>query len=363
MRSVRDQDNNSKQWLRNRRTTNNGSAISNAVAQVTAAINRSRRRIVTPPMSAELVYPFKIYQMGATNQFQLRGGYIGYRGNYLLPDTNIDGTRAYYNGNNELVLFGCGTDLQGATARAYEGYVYPPAWNLYSELTQNSGAPITIDGIAQADTPVLICSNQPSSSNPLGTSVVWENSNSSGGALWFWIVIKDSETDGPYTELWAGNSVFFETLTKDFGAFFTPEKATDLIYEVIPIGCVLAGEFQICQFQSENLLNRYVLQSHKATQLFNKTDVVSYNMPQRFRGKWSADLLDGSPSSILTFVGDIVIDDRYSKVISGVSNVNMAYIKLPDSSGHQIFNDISNAPSSSWASNGVNWSSFMLNTF
>lgn len=364
--SVRDSGMVSKQWIKDKRDSDNQFAATNALSKLQSDVAKIRRVKAGGymPQDVEPIFPFKIYQMGANNQFQVRGGYIGYRGNYLLPSTTLAGTRNNYNANNELILFGCGTDTQGTfqSGNAYDGYISPSLTSFYDALEQNSGTPITIDAVTQIDTPVLICSNQPSTPNPLGASVILENSDNTGGYLFFWIVIKDSETDGPYTELWAGYSDYFSSLTRDSVTSF-PDYADDNLYEVIPVGCIKGGDFTISQWQSGNLLNRYTLQSHKATQLANASDSVFYNMPQRFRGKWTADLNDGTPTSVLVFVGDIVVDDRYNSSVTGIGNVRMGYIRLPDNSGNSIFNDVATGPSSAYGTANVNWSKFMVQPY
>jgi hypothetical protein len=291
------------------------------------------------------MFPFKIYSPAA-NIIQIRGGLVGFRGNYLLPGTSIAGTRNYYQGNAELPLIAVGTD--NPTGQIAYDYMHSGAApDFFAAESLNTGGTVTVDGTTN---PMLICSNQPGTSNPSNIQI--ELSNASAATEFsFWIKIVDDETDGPYTELWCGSVL---------PLFLTGAAARESI--TFALGSVTidaSGIVSIKQAQVGNLLNRYLELAPFSTNTNNLTN-KQYAIPQVHRGWWNLNQLSGK----MFYAGDIVVDDSDNKVQSGTGIGNFywsyLYIGPMGSNPKEIMNIETQAPNLGFSGGTGKWTRYAL---
>jgi hypothetical protein len=310
MRSVRDQDNNSKQWLRNKQATNNGVTSSNAMSQVTAAINRSRRRIVAPPLTPLTVIPFTLYQYGDWNQFQIRDGFLAARSKYWKSGVKSGGgspTIAAY----DYYLYGNNTALPDGYMGNYENLLSVildgegiDAYGYNAQPSASSGASVTLS---------LLSDTIISGYDTIGNVVNYGSVKLAdvGAIDWsaldyqasFWIEVIDDSTTGffyrVYGRMWNNN-----------GSGITQQVAFPQGENIYPIGSVrfvaAAGEPIYSQFLIGNKTNRY-----------NSGNLI-------YRGKWSADSLSGQ----VFYPDDMVYDDTaayLTKSITGGGGGSFTY--------------------------------------
>lgn len=347
--SSRDDRNNSHLWKRGVQHSEQFHETNQGLQRVMREVGKMKRRIVggfVPQKPQAVMFPFKIYNPpgAAANVYQVRGGLVGFRGNYILPDMTISQTRQQYQGNYELPLIASGTDIVNSA------YLYAFSdIDFESDPIKNTGPTITIDNTAIN---FLIASNKPSAATPAGgTFTIKGNVGISQVSLWVKII--DDSVNGPYCELWANSNVGggFEQI---FGRGFIPPSTTFSYQEqTFAVGIIICNPdgsaLTISQSQTSHLLNRYLEVSPKPS---NETDDTNASpkfngIGQINRGAWVQNALSGK----IFYPGDIVIDDRTSTVLalspSGGLAINKSWIYFGRSAqgyGMNIETDIGASP-------------------
>lgn len=273
------------------------------------------------------MFPFKIYNPpgAASNVYQVRGGLVGFRGNYLLPSMTIAQTRKLYQGNYELPLIAGGTDIQKTP------YLYAQSGGIDFEAdpTLNTGATVNLNA---TDTNFLVASNSPVATVPAGGTITI-TPNIGITQVSFWVKIIDHSTNGPYCELWANTAA--TVVQFPFGRGYSPPSGnTTFVYQeqTFAVGfilCATDGSANIIsQAQTGHLLNRYLeVMPRPSNESDDTTSSPKFKgIGQVNRGAWTANALSGK----IFYPGDIVVDDRtfvsLSLSPSGILTANKSYI-------------------------------------
>jgi len=259
------------------------------VQQHTVAINKLRRRVLTPPqrpVEQQILTAFSIYAVGSG--LQIRDGIIGFRSIYdiyTLPDgsTFFPGCGVYeyplYCPNTDGTAY---TAPQGDTQDQYYGT------NFSGQPTANSTQK-TLDAtglVTQIDAGDIIIVPTVNSFNPNQYLAV------------FWIEITDDPTDGLTVILngqLVSKAIFANTPPPIFRGTIFPVGEN-----IFPIGWVEYPSGDIQQYQVGNLVNRYLPYT------------LGNSSPLNYRGRWDADSLSGQAF----YNGDLVQDD--SQVVSSL---------------------------------------------
>lgn len=319
--STRDTRNNPFLWKKAANTSAQLESVLQATQKTSREVAKMRRRIVggfVPTEQEVPLLPFQIYPIeNATDStktiytFQIRSGLVGFRPAVFPFGFGVSGLQAHFQGNNELMLVGTGTDN---LEYANNPCGFPNSGSLSQQLNYIQ-APTPNDGgsvlIPKTGVNTLICSNAIDSVNPANVQIVIEPPDPVAGVIpdftaAFWIVIKEDATYGAHTELWGNcnkSNPFQDTYPDD-----------NMQFAVASISYA-GGAFYIDQIQVGNLVNRYLQQSP-----FNTPDAGRKfrNIPQVHRGYWSqiptAEQIGGEDGKIC-YPGDIIVDDT---VINGV---------------------------------------------
>lgn len=330
LRSPLDRDNLTSEW---KKTNQVHQAVKNLAVQSkqqSDAINKLRRRILTPPIQpasqVATPFPFFIYNINnATDStknaqtFQIRDGLVGFRPQYVYPDTNINGMRQLTaNGNYEMPLLATGTD--GLSFENINPWEYANGQNgnidFSTPVKQNIGGSVIFDGSVN---PMLVYTNQPGTVNQSGVQIVIDPGSNAFFQVSFWVKIIESAS-GAYTELWA--SLANGAGVPNFAASFPNLDFT------FSIGLITldAGKYVISQCQYGHLLNRYLETPPRPSNDNSPGNPKFFRIPQIQRGNWTNQALSGK----IFYPGDVVIDDTQSFAVAALGLCFKSYICIAD---------------------------------
>lgn len=286
-----------------------------------------------PDTTQEQMFPFKIYNIRNfkgdapdSRTFQIRSGLVGFRSNYLFPDSNLGGTLYYYQGNWELPLIATGTDSvvpeSSLAPWQYSRWLFDePGMDFFAQPTSNVGGSVTLDDTGLA---TLICGNDDVGLNPPNVQIVIpifvKNTDTKIVNASFWIKIIDDPDAGPYTELW-GKCSAGDISNPVFGATDITQHQ-EITFAIGLVHYAINGGLIISNAQTGHLLNRYLQLSPNPTAPAVPPNGLLQNIAQIFRGKWTSNALSGK----MIYPGDIVIDDTVNHVVTGLGNVFYSYI-------------------------------------
>jgi len=273
------------------------------VQQHTVAINKLRRRVLTPPQTPPVqpapLYPFSIYQINNVTDptlspltFQVRTGVIGLRSKYITENNRP----SYFNvstfGNFEIPCEVLTDSLNKDAFYASPSYsIVPPTPNTGGNIQLLNGTDVIAATGAGAGGSQIVLDSQIDSPGISGDC-----------RASLWLVIVDGPAGGGtqlQAQLWGrmftDNAV--STLGRETKPFPDPDPS------IVPIGIIgnlaydHASPFTVLQLQSGNLINR-----------FNPGVISGLTAsPTYQRGYWSTDSLSGQ----VFWDGDNVVDDSH----------------------------------------------------